>query len=154
MSMCIILCMRPIPPHIHPTAPGIQPVDGHVTCDDAGEPDVAVLGHSLGLECGLEYWLGLLCELSNDGAEGAPRKGKGLFRAASPQYATAWCSPRQLRSYHFHASSWGHGRHLTKFLQGSLGLFVRWGQLRYQRLKGILTQTLYNRKPCDHRPDS
>lgn len=28
--------------------------DGLITCDDAGEPDVAVLGHSPGLERGLE----------------------------------------------------------------------------------------------------
>lgn len=50
--------------------------DGLITCDNAGEPDVAVLGHSPGLECGLEQRLGLLCELSNDGAEGAPGKAK------------------------------------------------------------------------------
>lgn len=44
-----------------PQPPWTLPVDGLITCDDAGEPDVAVLGHSLGLESGLEYWLGLLC---------------------------------------------------------------------------------------------
>lgn len=44
-----------------PQPPRTLPVDDLITCDDAGETDVAVLGHSLGLECGLEYWLGLFC---------------------------------------------------------------------------------------------
>lgn len=32
------------------SGPGVDHTDGLITCDDAGEPDVAVLGHSPGLE--------------------------------------------------------------------------------------------------------
>lgn len=34
--------------------PGVDHTEGFITCDDAGEPGVAVLGHSPGLERGLK----------------------------------------------------------------------------------------------------
>ena len=53
----------PCPISTAPLGPALwtEQRDGHITCDDAGEPDVTVLGHSLGLERGLKQWLGLLC---------------------------------------------------------------------------------------------
>lgn len=99
--------------------------DGLITCDNAGELDVTVLGHSPGLECGLEQRLGLLCELSNDGAEGAPGKAKSRSEQASPQNTSA----RHVQGSVNLSTSIRHPVVMASapgqvFLQGSLGLLA------------------------------
>lgn len=64
-------------------------INSFITCDNASEPDITVFGYSPGLERGLKEWLGLLCELSNDGAEGAPRGEKKSFRILPTKYTLA-----------------------------------------------------------------